>query len=119
MTRYYFPTSRAHHALCMATDHGMEFARRFGKWERESLVHLTGATEYKLYVHDDSLHVLVPQDGDVGIDDNGEVFRHAKGGWWVQARDGDPHRLPFGQPRIVERGGRPFVMPEREGAVEG
>jgi hypothetical protein len=33
-TRYYYPASRAHHAYCMALDFGMEFEKRFGKWDR-------------------------------------------------------------------------------------
>lgn len=58
MPRYFFPASRAHHAYVMARDFGLEFERRFGKWEPAALLHLSGTADYRIYVHPDCTHIL-------------------------------------------------------------
>lgn len=58
MTRYFYPASRAHHALCMALDFSMQFQKRFGIWDTEGLMHLRGASLYKIYLTPESQHQL-------------------------------------------------------------
>lgn len=121
MKRYFYPASRAHHAYCMAIDHGMEFERRFGKWEPEGLIHLAGATGYKIAIHPDSLHLLEPQDGDVGIWDQ-EWSGHRDEGRFSYPVIGryasnEPYTSVDYRPpmhTIIQRNGKPFHWPECE-----
>jgi hypothetical protein len=109
MTRFYYPVSRSHHAFCMAVDFGMEFANRFGKWQRDSLVHLTGATGYKLYVHEDSLGILEPRVGDLGII-YGNVPAVFDGTAWCVGDSRETSEFD----RIIQRDGLPFHYPDQE-----
>ena len=58
MARFFYPASRAHHAVCVALDFGVEFERRFGKWEPRSLLHLPEGSGYRIYIHRDSVGLL-------------------------------------------------------------
>ncbi len=114
--RFYFPASRAHHAYCMAKDFGMEFIRKFEKWEPEGLIHLPSGSGYKIYVHADSLELLEPQVGDT-LTNLGAI------GWRLSAIEGDKlifhdgHGIAFGRKKemqIIQRNGKPFHWPEVE-----
>ena len=131
MTRFFYPASQAHHTYVMAIDFGMQFERRFGKWEPEQLVHLTGATGYKLYVHEDSLQLLEPQKGDLVFYDNlhgGEAWDEFKclitadderypyigTGQTLMLMDSGEHPYRSELRRIIQRSGLPFYWPEQE-----
>ena len=58
----------------MAKDFGMEFETVTGKWSHEGLIHLTGATSYKIVVHPDSSPLLVPQVGDLARHSSGHHY---------------------------------------------
>lgn len=103
MTRYFYHASRTHHAYCMARDFGMEFEKRFGKWEPEGLLHIDPASSYRLYVHPDSLHLLEPKVGDFIVDAYGDVW--TKGNPPPPMREGD---------KIIQRNGIAFMWPEVE-----
>jgi hypothetical protein len=125
--RFYYPASRAHHAYCMAKDFGMEFERRFGqKWEPESILHIPAASEYRIYVHADSLHLLEPQVGDIL---NWQTFKGEP--WWedhlryIYPPQGTHDvftvetaslmlRKPELSARIIQRQGLAFHWPEAE-----
>jgi hypothetical protein len=115
----------------MAKDFGMEFEKRFGKWEPETLVHLTGATGYKLYVHPDSVHLLTPQRGDLVFYDNlhggeawdevsaiippdDERYPYVGTGEPLMLMDGGEHPYVKELRRIIQRQGTPFFWPESE-----
>ncbi len=112
MSRFFFPASRAHHAYCMAIDFGMEFERRFGKWDRESLIHVRGAGGYKLYVDSESLPLLKPQEPDVGTDADGWLCIYETTSGWFRVDDSEGvASLPV---TIIQRNDKPFFMPDRE-----
>ena len=131
MTRFYYPTSRAHHAYSMAIDFGMEFEKRFGKWDRDALVHLSGATGYKLYVDEGTLHLLQPRRGDLVFYDNlhgGEAWDEVSGiitpdderypyigtGEPLMLMDSGEHPYVKELRRIIQRNGIPFHYPDQE-----
>lgn len=111
--RFFYPASRAHHAYGMAVDYGMEFERRFGKWEPEALLHILGAKDYRICVHADSLHMLEPRVGDViytrigcgqiSVEEMLSDERAALATYIIQ-RGG----------KIIQRGGVPFHWPDIE-----
>lgn len=119
MTRYFFPASRAHHAYCMARDFGMEFEQRFGKWPVESLPHIDPGSNYRLYVHPDSLHLLEPVVRDV-IKQWGSLAGVPI--YDIGERNGKPcYFMPDGSfnhfdscEKIIQRNGIAFHWPESE-----
>ena len=120
MSRFYYPACRSHHAYVMAVDFGMEFANRFGKWQRESLVHLTGATGYRLYVHEDSLGLLEPRVGDVV---ETTISYRCVRVYGIKTEEG--YRFSGGEvlpasrchsTKIIQRQGVPFYYPDQEPA---
>lgn len=58
----------------------------------------------KIYIHPDSLHLLEPQNGDIG--NCGEAYD--KGRWHSGAG------MSCGEPEIISRNGIPFMWPEEE-----
>jgi hypothetical protein len=117
MTRYFYPASRAHHAYCMARDFGMEFERRFGKWEPEGLLHIDPASSYRIYVHRDSLHLLDPRKGDVVINPDGcPAWVGARGFYEDFGITGEVawYGIRTGAASIATRDGKPFHWPEVE-----
>jgi hypothetical protein len=121
--RFFYPAARAHHAFCMAKDFGMEYERRFGqKWEPEALLHISGANEYRIYVHADSLGLLEPRVGDYCVIDNervercGEAITYKEIGGNLRnviLMDGS-YRLRTEVRRIIQRNGTAFHYPEVE-----
>ena len=123
MPRYYYPASRAHHAYVMAKDFGMEFERRFGKWEPEALLHLTGGSEYRIYVHAESLDLLEIRIGDlldvVHPNGTGSLYEKkfqlvADEGVRLTIENNWKLRYPDVEYRIIQRQGIAFSMPEVE-----
>lgn len=67
MKRYFYPSSRAHHAACMAIDFGMQFTE--WRWDANRFCFApTTANDdepnERLYIHPDSVALLEPQLGD-------------------------------------------------------
>jgi hypothetical protein len=65
MTRWFFPASRAHHALCMMLDHGMQFIMKGERWTAEGLANIDRTSDYKIIVAPESEHLLMPQTDDL------------------------------------------------------
>lgn len=109
MTRYYFPATRAHHAFCMAADFGMRFERRNGLWSLEGLKDIDAASDYRIYVHPESVGLLEPQDLDILHRTNGYCQT-------VGVHIGIPKTLAqlADGAVIIQRNGLPFYWPESE-----
>lgn len=102
MTRFFFPTSRAHHAYSMAIDFGMKFEKADGLWTPEGLLNVTGAGGYRIVVAQLSMSLLEPQVGDIVGFREGRVVRVSK------VTDANRHRP------IIQRNGIAFHWPECE-----
>lgn len=118
MTRFYYPSSRAHHAYSMALDFGMEFEKRFGKWDTDSLLHLSGAIGYRICLHGESVNLLEPREGDLL-----KVWFSRPACAGPLAIDYFVLSCPWGEAefaleyeghQVLQRNGKPFHWPERE-----
>jgi hypothetical protein len=103
----------------MAKDFGMEFERRFGqKWGPEALLHIAGASEYRIYVHADSLGLLEPRAGDYARDNHVliEITEDESDHPCFTAEDAIEMkaRRTWGVFEILQRDGKPFHWPQIE-----
>lgn len=100
MKLYFYPASRAHHAYCMALDFGMKFkTTKDSLWEPEGLLHIRGASGYKIMVAEESMHLLESND-ETDLTVNG----------LTRAVDANPVSKEAN--RILQRNGIPFHWPE-------
>jgi hypothetical protein len=131
--RYFYPSSRAHHATCMMIDFGMKFKKRNGFWTPEGLLSITGAGGYRIEIAEESLHLLEPVKGDIVFYDNlhgGEAWDEFKclieatderypyigTGQTLMLMDSGEHPYRSQLRRIIQRGGKPFHWPEQDEA---
>ena len=103
MKRYFYPASRAHHALCMAIDHGFKFVKANGElWSHEGIAAIDPKINYHFTLCPHTVLLLTP----------------------VRSRDLTMHGvcaladLPIGSGpnSILQRDGKPFAMPDCEEA---
>lgn len=120
-TTYFYPASRAHHALCMAIDHGFQFVKRDGTyWSLEGIAAIDPASEYRICVAPDSVHLLRPKDGDIGLwrvewhTNAGHEATEIKVGSYAS---NEPYTAKDYRPpmhTVIQRNGKPFHWPEGE-----
>jgi hypothetical protein len=104
----------------MWQNYKMEFVDEKG-WaipRREILADIVNGEERRYYVHEDSLHLLEPRDGDK--DKNGFCY-HANLKWWLwsgQDSKGHAHVFNAGcRSKTATRGGKAFHMPLTENEI--
>lgn len=107
-------------AAYMAQYHGMKF-----KSPRGQNLYYDGGADFRAekdcgiyageyyYIHPDSLHLLEPQENDVGMDSKGNLMVFLDGRW----RDWGNDEWTLNRPhKIIQRSDKPFHWPESEEA---
>lgn len=121
--RYYYDDPLA--AAWMAKHFGMEFHGENGQLEINSDEGSTWFCELcdlghkymgPFYIHPDSLHLLEPQEEDIGIDAEGALCNGCKDGWYYENAKAEEYgdfepTLPV---TIIQRNGKAFMWPQSE-----
>lgn len=124
MKHYFYTDPLA--AGWMAKHHNIQFERYyfFGietqlieeGWYNKAVVGWMGEDKPKFYIHPDSLHLLEPEEGDVGISPLNDwemacLFCDAE---WVISTPDNHFTVEVPNIKIIQREGKPFFWPESE-----